>query len=687
MAHITLRHIAHWCAFGALLFMTGRSVSAAQMTFDDRMACQTAIETVRWSKTLWPETNPEPKPLLSEVLSQDAIRTKVIDSARMQAALAGLYGIRIDDAMLQAELERMSAATRAPDQLRELYSALDNNPVRVAECLARPTLVRQQLETHYANDRNQHAPVRAWAEAGLRRAAAQDSTGGEDIAFVRQTEEKTAGGDTVGLGDDLDGIRLSPSAWDARLAQLDSARSRPQSAPELRESAIEFVHESLREVNGARMTVRVQRWPKVDFATWWGAEAARWGAFPARTTGTKRMLTLPPVTGRAAKTDWSKGGGADDTWRLDPYVPTARFMHSAIWTGSEMIIWGGRADGESFQSGGRYSPATDTWISTSLVGAPSKRSEHTAVWTGNRMIVWGGDGGSVGGIYDASSDTWKTMSSVGAPSSRTGFVAVWAGNKMLVWGGFSGVVFGDGARYDPISDKWSSMTPANAPSPRREHVGVWTGTRLLIWGGFGPGNQELSDGRSYEPETNTWLSISTTGAPAGRAGHVAVWTGKQMIVWGGRDEGLDALNTGGLYDPAAGTWTETPLAGAPSPRVYGHSAVWDGDEIIVWGGSSGFEAFNTGARYKPGATAWVAIDPANAPTARYFHTAVWTGDEMIVWGGCISGGNAFASGARYRPTTDVWTAMADVGASPAERTDHTAIWTGTEMLVWGGTDG
>jgi len=41
--------------------------------------------------------------------------------------------------------------------------------------------------------------------------------------------------------------------------------------------------------------------------------------------------------------------------------------------------------------GGRYDPSTDTWTSTSTgANVPTARALHTAVWTGMEMIVWGG---------------------------------------------------------------------------------------------------------------------------------------------------------------------------------------------------------------------------------------------------------------------------------------------------------
>ena len=68
--------------------------------------------------------------------------------------------------------------------------------------------------------------------------------------------------------------------------------------------------------------------------------------------------------------------------------PLTRYGHTAVWTGSEMIVWGG-----VFVSniGGRYNPSTDTWTATSSINAPHHRADHTAVWTGTEMIIWGAD--------------------------------------------------------------------------------------------------------------------------------------------------------------------------------------------------------------------------------------------------------------------------------------------------------
>src|SRR6266478_4224279 len=81
----------------------------------------------------------------------------------------------------------------------------------------------------------------------------------------------------------------------------------------------------------------------------------------------------------------------DDTWTATAAPPEIRESHTAVWTGSEMIVWGGiPGEGRCLNTGGRYNPATDTWTATSTRAAPEARLHHTAVWTGSEMIVWGG---------------------------------------------------------------------------------------------------------------------------------------------------------------------------------------------------------------------------------------------------------------------------------------------------------
>src|SRR5947208_6132076 len=51
--------------------------------------------------------------------------------------------------------------------------------------------------------------------------------------------------------------------------------------------------------------------------------------------------------------------------------------------------------GDAIHSGdvntaGRYNPATDSWTATTTIAAPTPSEDHTAVWTGKEMIIFGG---------------------------------------------------------------------------------------------------------------------------------------------------------------------------------------------------------------------------------------------------------------------------------------------------------
>src|SRR5437667_10909530 len=125
----------------------------------------------------------------------------------------------------------------------------------------------------------------------------------------------------------------------------------------------------------------------------------------------------------------------------------------------------------------------------------------------------------------------------------------------------------------------------------------------------------------------------------------------KTIFLGGHDATNTNVKTGGRYDPSTDTWLATTTTGAPIGREY-HTAVWTGTEMIVWGGyrSTSVTYLNTGGRYDPSTDSWVATATTGAPDERSFHTAVWTGSEMIVWGGHDSAGELNAGG-RYAPST------------------------------------
>jgi N-acetylneuraminic acid mutarotase len=344
----------------------------------------------------------------------------------------------------------------------------------------------------------------------------------------------------------------------------------------------------------------------------------------------------------------------------------------------------------------------------------SGRSTSTAVWTGHELVVFGGEGQGTsfadGARYSLAEDTWAMLPQKGEPSSRTGHAAVWTGKEMVIWGGFGGVWGNDtnrndGARYNPSSDTWTPMSTRHAPSARFDCPAVWTGHEMLVWGGYTDSQSryqgchadaQLDTGGRYDPSSDTWKTIATKGAPSKRCAHTMVWTGKEMLVWGGANA-TKVLGDGGRYNPARDTWKPISTDGAPSPRGSA-LAVWTGQEMIVWGGGTREmdaqgACFESGARYDPDTDTWKPISTVGAPKGRVNTFAVWTGTEMLLWGGINdaqpggegSDGRFVGTGARYNPTTDTWTEITLTGA-PSPRLTN-GVWTGGGLLIFGGWTG
>src|SRR6476469_1401041 len=107
-------------------------------SFVERVVFQRAIEDVYWRHRIWPKGNPDPKPSLDAVISQAQLEKKVEDYLLKSQTLEDTWQQPITAEQLQAEMDRMAQHTRQPDVLRELFSALGNDPFIIAECLARP---------------------------------------------------------------------------------------------------------------------------------------------------------------------------------------------------------------------------------------------------------------------------------------------------------------------------------------------------------------------------------------------------------------------------------------------------------------------------------------------------------------------------------------------------------------------
>lgn len=358
------------------------------------------------------------------------------------------------------------------------------------------------------------------------------------------------------------------------------------------------------------------------------------------------------------------------------------------------------------------SDTASRWSPISSVNAPDPRTDAIGFWTGKNVVVWGGFGTSAclgsGGVFDPVANAWRPMAT--GPTGRCASVAVWTGTVMIVWGGYSetdqsvGATadatssdLGDGAIYDPAADTWRTIATQGAPAAREYASAVWTGTEMVVWGGSAASaassstTQYFGDGAAYNPTTNTWRPISSQGAPTPRDSQVVVWTGSRMLVWGGDSDVIDPNPTasvrGAAYDPQSDQWS--PINGQNAPTaLYDAQAVWTGTQMAVWDGHSFLngQSSTLAATYDPVKDAWqpmamsAAVQP---PQPRYAATAVWTGNNALMWGGSGANGPAVQDGVSYDPQTNAWVSFTG-GNPPAGRSDHVSVWTGTGLFVWSG---
>ena len=660
---------------------------------ENLVSCKMAIKELQWSYNIWPKVNKTEKPSFTEVVNKNHIYRSVINNLKKQTVLANEFGIKLSKDMLQGEIDRMARDTKDPGRLQELYASLDNNPTSITECVARPNLVNRLLQDQYKNNQYLHKDLDRQARSELLRyqqTNTLDSTNAEVYIIDYIVEDEANRAFEATANNDPATIALDPQGFAEKLDRLSALQSRPVQLQDL-DSA--FVYQEIIEESASNLKVRTLVWQKASLGSWLATQDSSIQTSPASQLGNNFLLAK--IDSAKVQSTSTSVAGPPDTWKDFSNIPRIRNVHTAVWTGTEMIVWGGVGahSGLLLNTGARYNPTTGAWVETSLAGAPVKRHSHTAIWSGTEMIIWGGSEGNenvynTGGRYNPVTDTWSATSLTDAPLARRLHTTIWTGTEMIVWGGNADgtqTVFLDtGGRYNPISDSWTATSTDNAPAARWLHTAVWTDTEMIVWGGGLGLSTFFKSGGHYNPSTDTWTATETVDAPQGRINQSAVWADTQMIIWGG--SAGSRLLTGGRYDPDTGTWTETSLINTPSLRI-AWSTVWTGTEMIIWGGSNPpYANLNSGGRYNPSSNTWTPTSLTSAPSVRANHTAVWAEDEMIVFGGA-AGTVEYNTGGRYNPLTDSWKATPTKAIKTlSARNLHSAVWSGSEMIVWGGVD-
>src|SRR6266404_5545504 len=347
----------------------GRTTSATPskqtqrtLSFADRVAYQRAIEDVNWRHRIWPRSRGEqsgPKPPLEKMMSQAQIEQKVEDYLRNSQALEDYWQRPITPDQLQAEMERMASQTKQPGVLREIFAALGNDPLVIAECLARPVLAERLLTDLYAHDSRFHGELKRRAEAELRthpsvREMKQTSGMYTEMEWIKSdsTQDQDKGG-SASPEDDAkangqrrgaeDGVTLNSREWNENVQKLakdlgDTKASDPSAKIKtgvlspLREDEGHYYAVAVMNKGKDRLKLATVAWLKEPLRSWLAKAETQ---VPVTMAAVSANYTLPVIA--------SPSVACIDNWiaTSTTNAPAGRYIHTAVWTGTEMIVWGG----------------------------------------------------------------------------------------------------------------------------------------------------------------------------------------------------------------------------------------------------------------------------------------------------------------------------------------------------------
>ncbi|HUG84190.1 MAG TPA: hypothetical protein VMM13_06475 [Euzebya sp.] len=306
---------------------------------------------------------------------------------------------------------------------------------------------------------------------------------------------------------------------------------------------------------------------------------------------------------------------------------------------------------------------------------------------------------------------------------------VWSGRELLV--GFTPAV----AAYTPdrrSSEAWRSLPPHPAGALQVRGAMQLPGGPVVVYG------QKTCAGCLWEaalfaldPDTGAWERLADAPGEVSQDREVALGVGGQVVVVRHRGaEGIQVL----AYDPDADSWRDLQ---APDLGPLRWQAVAAGDQVVVVGVivAADGTAIPLAMAHDPGTGAWRDVAAGMPLPNPHETTAVWTGQEVLLFGGSVRDGAP--RGAALSLADDTWTTLPDLplgdqllptlgGEGPltgllgvwdgegalfvgglivplflawtpdlatwevrratTSRAGGTAVWTGRQLLLWGGTD-
>jgi hypothetical protein len=350
--------------------------------------------------------------------------------------------------------------------------------------------------------------------------------------------------------------------------------------------------------------------------------------------------------GRATTKATTSSTGALPSWQPLPRAPIdGRTFEGVVWTGTEMIVWGGVAHGRALSDGAAYTPATRTWRKIPTLPEGVRATAPGAVWTGQGAVFWAGnglDGPAASAMYDPRTNAWRRLP-IGPLGPREGYSSLWTGKELLVIGGSRG-----DAEATPAAAALNARTRTWRLLPAFDHLTFFGGPNGAVWNGreaFLTGSLSLCPQRgsacdqrraifvAFTPATNKVREIKLPAPSADFGADTA--SSLKPIAWTGSEVVFSAAVSGSVriisYSPTTGTWKK----GRPAPCYLGPQytqTAWIGDRFVAACGADGLQIYNP----VTDSWTWRTVTPGPSPlNSREGSAIVWTGTELIAWSGSV----------------------------------------------------
>lgn len=286
-----------------------------------------------------------------------------------------------------------------------------------------------------------------------------------------------------------------------------------------------------------------------------------------------------------------------DPHYYDPGPLTGRSGHDLLWTGEEMIVWGGT--GPLRMDGAAFDPDTGDW--RMLPSVPLDDDQPTrAVWAEDRMMVVSAEATVA---YHPGDENWTRLGEGLEPPAEPGQLA-WTGDEVMVWDD------GGVRAFRPDAGSWLEL-PSPGPMPAALRM---EDRRLYAIGGEACPERVISEWTG-----ESWREVSAVPPPEQSCpppAQTAV-VGDRFVVWHGVEHPTH------VYQPSDDRWAEmAPVPLPPLDRPLG--PVDMGDRFLVPGNQEG-------AIFDPADDRWTPVD---LPGHGRAGTTVWTGTEVLMWDRC-----------------------------------------------------